>query len=1123
MVAFHLLVAHELLPRFAKIERIKAEESLTQVRRGLDQRIDTLRVKVSDWSRWDDARDFLLGKMPDFQARNVQPNTPSEMQLSMIVYADLSGRIHLQAGCDPDTSTPMPVPQSLAEHLQAHSGLMGDGKLVARHGLLNLPEGLLMFAMKPVTSTDNTGEAVGVCLFGRFLADSEIKQIQLSTGLTGEIIPVSDLTASQQVIFAQTLVSPNDTAMNVTSDEQIELASVARDIYGKPAALVRLALPRPVYQEGVATIAILSWQSICTAAMLGAISFFLFETLVLSRISRFSAQLRTIAQTQDLHCRVTLSGSDEVARLSEPVNYLLESLHETQGQLTRQRLALETSEHRLSLALEAAGDGLWDIDLTGNTIYFSSTWARMMQYAEQDLPKTCASYQKIIHPDDANHLSILTARHVRGETPDIFAEIRLLTGAGTWKWVLARGRVVKRSESGEALRMIGTHQDIDARRLADNELRESRELFRNAFVESACGMAMVSPDGHFLRVNKVLCDLLGYSENELLDLNFQSVTHPDDLDADIAFAQDLLCRRREQYSMEKRYVRKDGVIVWALLTVGLVCDNDGGVRYLVSQVQNISQRKQNEIELNERSLQLSVKTIEAEAAKHKAEDASRTKSEFLANMSHEIRTPMTAILGYADLLLEESINKTQLQSHVNTIQRNGKHLLSLINDILDLSKIEAGKMAVEKIDCDPVQIVAEVESLMRVRATEKQLRFIVQHESALPRRIQTDPTRLRQILLNMVSNAIKFTPSGEVAIRVKVIADATGLSNKIRFVVADTGIGMDETQITRLFTAFSQADTSTTRKYGGTGLGLAISKRLAEMLGGTISASSTVGEGSQFCLMVDAGEVSDLITQSPAPVANPLDVPVSPNQLARRHILLAEDGVDNQRLISFYLTRAGATVELAENGQVAMDRVAEAALRGQVIDVILMDMQMPLVDGYAAATRLREQGCAIPIIALTAHAMDGDRKKCLDAGCLDYLTKPIDRNVLIHTIVQHCRKAKLNTTTLRSTLIANESLQELVNTYVDELPEQAQQLLMLLQDNNLSDLRRLLHQIKGAGGGYGFSPISEAAASAEQSIKVGNDIQTIQHQVDALIGILRSVEGYDVHLETRYAAACAAY
>ena len=424
--------------------------------------------------------------------------------------------------------------------------------------------------------------------------------------------------------------------------------------------------------------------------------------------------------------------------------------------------------------------------------------------------------------------------------------------------------------------------------------------------------------------------------------------------------------------------------------------------------------RQSEVEETRAKVELTIveRTAELMLAKFEAERAGRAKSEFLANMSHEIRTPMTAILGFADLLATEVDREASSlhREYVSTIRRNGEHLLEIINDILDVSKIEAEKLEVERIPVKPVQIIHDVISLMRVRAIEKRLSLTVNFTSTIPETIQTDPIRLRQILLNLVGNAIKFTEKGGVRIVVHHAKEVGSL----RFDVIDTGIGMTHGQMSHLFKAFVQADNTTTRKFGGSGLGLRISKCLAELLGGVLVASSEFGNGSTFTVSVPTGsltntplisqaQASGVITSSSAPEVSTAShaAPWVPKKLNGMRILLAEDGPDNQRLIAHVLRKAGAEVQIAANGRLAIELMTvDGTLEGEMLDpmpfdLFVSDMQMPEMDGYEAARHLRARGCTIPILALTANAMSDDAAKCLDAGCSDYASKPIDKDKLI--------------------------------------------------------------------------------------------------------------------------------
>ncbi|MCC5861989.1 MAG: response regulator [Gammaproteobacteria bacterium] len=404
-----------------------------------------------------------------------------------------------------------------------------------------------------------------------------------------------------------------------------------------------------------------------------------------------------------------------------------------------------------------------------------------------------------------------------------------------------------------------------------------------------------------------------------------------------------------------------------------------------------------------------------EKARREAEAASQAKSEFLANMSHEIRTPMTAILGFAELLdpdgEDDRLTGEDAAVALRTIRRHARHLLTVLDDILDVSKIEAGRLRLERLAVDPRALAEETAAMIEARAREKGLELHVEIAAQTPAHMCCDPTRLRQILLNLLSNAVKFTAHGSVTLRLTAPA-----ADRVAFSVIDTGIGMnaEALETTRRFEAFSQADSSTTRRFGGTGLGLRISHALARLLGGALAIESVVDQGSTFTLTlpVNAEEVT---APAPTPAAQASGDDIHRANSAREasvtrrpaaasladvRVLLAEDGPDNQRLISFHLERAGARVSVAGNGLLAVQQI-EAADADSRPDVVLMDMQMPELDGYGATRRLREQGFTGPIIAVTAHAMSGDRERCLAAGCDDYLTKPIDRGLLIATVQRH--------------------------------------------------------------------------------------------------------------------------
>ncbi|WP_141735645.1 PAS domain S-box protein [Oligoflexus tunisiensis] len=386
-------------------------------------------------------------------------------------------------------------------------------------------------------------------------------------------------------------------------------------------------------------------------------------------------------------------------------------------------------------------------------------------------------------------------------------------------------------------------------------------------------------------------------------------------------------------------------------------------------------------------------------AKEAADAANAAKSAFLANMSHEIRTPLGAILGYSELLASQGVSTSERLNYVNALKRNGELLSNIINDVLDLSKVEAGKLDFERQEVPIEEILTDITTLLHLQAVEKGISLIVSAEGPIPASIETDPLRLRQILMNIVGNALKFTERGSIEVKVKTVAKPDG-STKLAFIVTDTGPGISPDQASKLFKPFSQADVSTTRKFGGTGLGLTLSKKLAAGLGGDLELTqSTPGVGSTFTITIDPGRTSKVLFQSSQ--NNLQRSPSKPKAAASTRIdglkvLLVEDSMDNQIVVQRFLKMAGCGADLANNGREAIEKI-----HSRDYDVVLMDIQMPVMDGFEAVAELRREGYQLPVIALTAHALKEQRLQCLEAGFTNHITKPVNRDALISMLAPY--------------------------------------------------------------------------------------------------------------------------
>jgi len=479
--------------------------------------------------------------------------------------------------------------------------------------------------------------------------------------------------------------------------------------------------------------------------------------------------------------------------------------------------------------------------------------------------------------------------------------------------------------------------------------------------------------------------------------------------------------------------------------------------------------KLREIELNEKH------EITQKALKDKieAESASKTKSMFLANMSHEIRTPLTAIIGFADALQDKSVSQEHREKARNTIVRNGRHLLGIINDILDLSKIESGRLQVEKIPVSPLQLIADVESVFESQITKNGLDFVLNYQFPIPKLIVSDPTRIRQILFNLLSNANKFTEDGNV----RLSTEFDEKSNKLRITVTDTGIGLSTEQTNRIFNPFSQADLSTTRKFGGTGLGLTISRRLAHLLGGDLEVCSIASQGTAFTLTLDAGEVDAMYTRiSQFQYDGTVQEEVLDVSEIAGNILIVEDTKDIQDLVTFYLQQTSINITYANNGQEALDLVLT-----QEFDLILMDIQMPVMDGITATKKLRALNFKKTIIALTANAMREDRDKYDELGMNEFIAKPIDKKRLYKALEKHLPKIekKVEITREEKALKKRKTQEKLTRKFIERLPNWMNDISAALDKNDKEALCKASHVLKGLGGSFGFPEITEISAKIE--------------------------------------------
>lgn len=649
--------------------------------------------------------------------------------------------------------------------------------------------------------------------------------------------------------------------------------------------------------------------------------------------------------------------------------------------MTRELRETTTQSQRLAEIAQRTSNGVVVTDRVGKIEWINEGFTRMTGFSlEEVLGRTPGS---LLQGPDTDAAEVARIKKSLALLQPVQAELVNYSKEGR-RYIVAMEIVPLSNAGGEHVGFMAIETDVTERREAQTQI-ESRENRLRMLVDAA-DVVMWEYDIGEERFTYVSpqAKRYGYPMEEWLTAGFWADhLHPEDREQAVAFGQAETMAGRD-HRMTYRFMAADGGVVWVEDVVRVQARN-GSDPILRGVLIDITEKmKTQEILRN---------------AQATAEAASRTKSEFLANMSHEIRTPLTAILGFTELLREDGNLETDSKRRaeaIDTIKNAGNHLLTVINDILDLSKIEANRMTLERVSTPVCRILQEVSSLMRPRATEKGLFLRTTLETAVPEAMVGDPTRLRQIILNLLGNAVKFTEKGSVTLTARVATSEHG--QRLQIDIDDTGPGLTGEQAQNLFSPFTQADSSVTRKHGGTGLGLTICRRLAALMGGSVTLLRTrEGEGSCFRVDLPLEPVAGTVwTERLEVVRGTADGQVAKvaGTLAGR-ILLAEDGPDNQRLISFHLRKAGAHVDVADNGKVALNLIDKATAAGQPYDLLVTDMQMPEMDGYSLARALRDRGSNLGIIALTAHAMGEDRQKCIDAGCDDYASKPIDKAALL--------------------------------------------------------------------------------------------------------------------------------
>ncbi len=665
----------------------------------------------------------------------------------------------------------------------------------------------------------------------------------------------------------------------------------------------------------------------------------------------------------------------------------------------RLREGIRAAEQRWQLALAANADGIWDWNVETGAVWYSPRWKAILGYADAEVANEFSTLARLLHPEDLQGVMAKARAFTDGKLPRWELEYRMRHKDGSWRWIASRAAGQK-DASGRIVRVVGSHRDMTARRQADIELKTLSEAIR----QNPAMVFITRPTGEITYVNPQFTRVTGYAFEDVQGRK-PSVLKSGWVDDSVYADLWATVLRGDLWRGEMLNKKKDGDLYWASVSISSVKDEKGGVSSLICIQEDITDRKQAEKELassrdslEARSEELTeaVKILtqtqdELSAAMAAAEEASRAKSEFLANMSHEIRTPMNAIIGLSHLALQTPLTPKQ-REYVSRVYRSAQSLLGIINDILDVSKIEAGRLTLEAVPFSLEEVLDNLATVVAARAAEKSLEVVVSAAPDVPRSLVGDPLRLGQVLLNLAGNAVKFTEAGEVTVRVS-LDERSDEGVVLRFDVRDSGIGLTPEQIGKLFQPFSQADSSTTRKYGGTGLGLTISKRLVELMGGDIGVTSAPGEGSLFSFTARFGVGADEGTRER----------LVPPDLRGLRVLVVDDKESARLVAQDLLEGLGFRPATAGGGEEALEAARAASAEGDPFRAVLMDYRMEPLDGLEATRRLLADAAVRPspaVVMMTAHGREEVMRQAEAAGVRGFLVKPVNPSVLLDALAE---------------------------------------------------------------------------------------------------------------------------
>ncbi|MHC4214188.1 MAG: CHASE4 domain-containing protein [Planctomycetota bacterium] len=1027
VIALHSIVQYAIerlviLPSFAALQQAEAQKDIKRCLRTIRNETQSLGRTNKDWSSWDDTYKFTQDRNSDYVASNLFEGTFDGIKINLLYIYNQQGEVVWGKAYDLETEQYIEI-----EEFPAHS--LGKDNILLKHdsienfieGLFMTKRGPMLISSRPILNNERQGPIHGTLIMGRFLDENMVEHFSNVLSVDFSILSIADTKNEQKhKDILEQISKDTPYVLGQFNHDISHIYAVEPDFAGNPAVLVRAEVPMTITAKGATAARFASVSILMAGIVIIFVTYIVLEKTVISRLANVDRSIGRVIESGDFSIRSQVCGRDEIKGLSDHLNSML-------GHIEKAEMELRLERDKAQKYLDIAGTMFVVVGADKKVILINRRGCEILGYKEKEIVGR-EWFENFLPQKDREKVTEIFHELMAGcIEPVEYFENSVLTKDGQER-IIAWHNTILKDENERIIGTLGSGEDITERKRLYEILDKKQRNLEAIFDATTVGMILVNEKGFVKRINDVITKLVHKEFTEILNKQpgdgLLCIHGQENAQGcgNAPFCRECPVRKTFESVLNTGKPVHGTEVQLALLVDGSEVNpwfeisaepvEIDGIRHVILALNDITGRKKADKELKEAkdkaeksqadleqlNYQLEASVEKAGLMAREAVVADQLKSEFLANMSHEIRTPMNAIIGFSEVLADEDLTDEQ-NHHIKIIHESAKHLLELINDILDFSKIEAGKLETDLEDCSMDQVLAVLESLMRPQAREKGLDFDINRNNDLPDKIHTDPIRLRQCLINLVNNAIKFTEKGHVYVNVSV--QQTDGKDYMRFDVEDTGIGIPDDKQQLIFEKFTQADYAHTRHYGGTGLGLPITKQLTHLLGGELTLSSHQGRGSVFTIIIPINASGPIQSKQSCKQQKNDDQPNNLSEFLgdvqlKGRILVAEDSPTNQKLICLLLEKAGLEVVIAEDGCQAFDKALS-----DNFDLILMDIQMPNMNGYQATRKIRQKGIETNIIAVTAHAMAGDERKCLDAGCNDYITKPINSKVLLTTIRKH--------------------------------------------------------------------------------------------------------------------------